>query len=78
MNRKELIKALKQNNIPTAYYNIEGVGETDQKTCIKKSGSKWAIYYSEKGLKFDELLFDSEEEAYKELYKRLIGNDNIK
>jgi hypothetical protein len=72
MKKNELKHALHLKNVPEYYYNIDGIGEVDQKVCIEYINSKWSVYYSERGKKFDEHTFDSEEEACKNLYERLI------
>lgn len=74
MKKNELKQALKLSNIPEYYYNIDGIGEVDQKVCLEYINSKWHVYYSERGKKFDECIFQSEEEACQNLYDRLVNS----
>jgi len=72
MNRIELKKALIQANVPQSYYNLDGIGETDQKMCLEHVSDGWVVYYTERGQRFDEIFFKNEEDACGELYKRLV------
>ena len=63
MNIKELKKALKTAGIPIEHYNLDGKGRDDERLCLVKEGSKWVVYYLERGVRTTELFFDSEEEA---------------
>lgn len=70
MDKKELIKALTEHNIPPYYYNLEMIGEKDQRICLDHDN--WAVYYSERGKRFDVVEHQTENEAYKDIYSRLI------
>ena len=72
MKKSELKQALKLNSVPEYYYNIDGTGEVDQKVCLENINSKWSVYYCERGKKFDECIFNSEEEACQNIYERLV------
>ena len=72
MRRFELKQALNAKNVPAYYYNIDEIGEIDQRVCLEYIDSKWNVYYSERGKKFDLSIFDSEEEACQNLYDRLV------
>jgi len=72
MKKSELIGILNKIGIPAIYYNIDGKGKRDQKMCIEYYNDKWNVFYSERGIKFDEVSFDNEEQAYDELLKRLV------
>ncbi|KLU65353.1 hypothetical protein DEAC_c29050 [Desulfosporosinus acididurans] len=71
MNRKELRNLLKIKGVPEYYYNLDEVGETDQKVCLGIDNQGWIVYYSERGNKFDLLTFSTEDEACKDILKRL-------
>jgi len=71
MDKNELRQKLNNEKIPISYYNIDGIGEIDQKLCLEHNGNKWLVYYSERGQKFDLSVFDDEEDACKDLYDRI-------
>ena len=73
MNKKELMNALKSHNIPEHYYNLNNTGEKDQRICVEYDNS-WLVYYREKGNNFDIVKHETEEEAYDDVYNRLISS----
>lgn len=72
MNIKQLEDMLKILGIPRNLYNISGQGTTDQKLCLARNAKGWEIFYSERGQTFDRAEFMNEEDACKELLKRLL------
>ncbi len=71
MKTEELISELEKLNIPNHWYLIGDKGITDNKTVLRSKDSKWTVYYSERGGRFEESFFDSEEDACKELLSRM-------
>ncbi len=72
MRIDELKQKLKDKTIPQNVYIIDEQGITDQKMCLFKVKDNWAVYYSEKGNKFDYVEFGSESEACNEFYNKLV------
>lgn len=44
-------------------YNIDGKGRDDERFCLVFDNGKWNVYYSERGCKTTNKLFDTEDEA---------------
>lgn len=80
MKLKELSREIKKLDIPDGIINLEG-GRPSDAYCIDRIGKifgqkKWEVYYSEKGGKYDSVLFESEDKACEYLYaiaKRIEG-----
>ena len=72
LNRKTLKDKLDMLIILPQYYNIEDKGDTHDKTCCRLLNNKWTVYYSERGMKFDVLEFDTEDGACREVLRRLL------
>lgn len=70
MDSKELKKILKRERIPKDLYSLKG-GLPNESYCLEKNADKWEVYYSERGIRSDLKVFDTEEEACKHLYKRV-------
>ncbi len=71
MNRYELKKELSNLKISPWYYNIDGVGETDQKLCLKYVDSQWMVYYCERGEIIYKRIYNTESEACEDILKEL-------
>lgn len=67
MNKSELATRLKVEKVPETLYCLEG-GLPNDRVCLEKNSIGWQVYYSERGQKYDERLFFTEEEACNYLY----------
>jgi hypothetical protein len=72
MNKSELKSLLEAKQIPTYYYNLDGIGEIDQRVCLEKEGQEWIVFYSERGKRFDIKRFSKEDGACQEILNRLV------
>lgn len=70
MTMQELIIRLKNVGIPDDSYSLTG-GMPNDRYCIEEVFGKWQVYYSERGKKYQEKYFTSEEEACEFLYSIL-------
>lgn len=71
MNINKLGEKLEKLKIPKHWYNIVGYGMDEQKICLEKTDKGFEVFYSERGNKFDYLLFDNESDACKDVLKRI-------
>lgn len=71
MKKDELKKALENKGIPKELYNLDGIGRTDERFCLQ-CNNKWEVYFSERGIKTTDLIFDTEEEACQYIFKALV------
>src|SRR3954470_17559876 len=70
MLRSELIPAAERLGIRSTAYSLDGGLPVEQYVLALEEGG-WAVYYSERGLRQDVALFDTEDEACDELLLRL-------
>lgn len=70
MTKVELQHRLQAENVPERYYSLDG-GLPYDRLCLECSDFGWAVYYSERGGKFDLVRFASEEEACECFYRRI-------
>ena len=71
MNINELKNKLIENNISNSEYSLNG-GLPSEAFCLERvSKTEWRTYYSERGTRVAIKTFVSEEEACKDLWKRL-------
>lgn len=73
MNKNELRRLLMTKHIPSYYYNLDGIGEVDQRVCLENEGHEWIVYYSERDKQFDIKRFSTEDEACEDILKRLVN-----
>lgn len=73
MKKEELRKSLQEKSVPEYYYNIDTIGEIDQRVCLEFDDGKWIVYYSERGKKFDLVKYQIEEEACDDIFTRLLN-----
>lgn len=59
MNRKQLAAALEAEGFKTDSYDLTG-GTPEDTYCLEDRGYEWAVYYSERGKRFDEEIFFDE------------------
>lgn len=71
MTRDELIRAADRERIRRSSYSLEG-GLPPEKYVLAEEYGHWAIYYSERGERRDETIFDSEQEACDQLLLWLV------
>lgn len=73
MTRVELAVALAGAGVNPAVYSLEG-GLPNDTYCIDRAGgSRWVVYYSERGSKFNERFFNDESGACHYLLQTLVG-----
>ena len=78
MNRIELSELLISEEIPSNSYSLDG-GLQNDTLCIDRTSCGWIVYYTERGVKFEEMGFPSEEDACSYFYeriKRMLGRYN--
>jgi hypothetical protein len=73
MNRTELESILRDRKISPLAYSLGG-GLPNEKYTLDQVGSRWSVYYSERGQRSGERIFDSEDEACRYLLN-LLCND---
>ena len=73
MNRSGLIAALDAAHVSASSYWLDG-GLPSERYCIEKRTSGWAVYYSERGQRTGETLFEEEDEACGEIYRMLLAD----
>ncbi|MFT9078669.1 hypothetical protein [Ethanoligenens sp.] len=73
MTIKELEMKLTSLHIPDNWYFIGGYGNDDQKYCIVSENRQWSVYYSERGARFKENTYSSEQDACEDLFERLVN-----
>lgn len=69
MKVKQLAKKLAMLRIPADAYSLSG-GLPSECYCLSHN-TQWEVYYSERGLKTQLKIFDSEEEACEFFYKMI-------
>lgn len=73
MNRAELEILLRDRKVSPLAYCLGG-GLPNEKYTLDQTGAKWSVYYSERGQKSGERVFDSEDAACRYLLQ-LLTND---
>lgn len=63
MDKNEFKKKAKKMGIPDFLYNIDGKGRDDERFCLVFNNGMWNVYYSERGCKTTDKLFNTEDEA---------------
>jgi hypothetical protein len=71
MTRDEFVRAADREGIRRSSYSLEG-GLPPEKYVLNEEDGRWAVYYSERGERRDQLILDSEEEAYDQLFLWLV------
>ena len=71
MNKEKFLKLVKNKNIPEDAYSLNG-GLPDDRYCINEKPIGWEVYYTERGKKYRIKIFENKEEAFQDLYNRLI------
>jgi hypothetical protein len=73
MNRSELVEATQREGIVERAYSLEGGLPAETYVLALEEGG-WCVYYSERGMRRDEVHFDTEHEACDELLMRLVND----
>ena len=68
MNIRELKEIFEGQRIPKDLYSLSG-GLPNESYCIEQVKGQWAVYYSERGIRSNLELFDTEEDACLYLYE---------
>ena len=71
MNCTDLIKALKEMGIPEHWYKIGDKGISHDRTVLRYADGQWLVYYSERGQTHQLEAFKTEDEACRELLRRM-------
>ena len=73
MNKNELKHALDKEGIKQRYYSFNGMPKSivDDINVVERMGKEWSVYYMERGTKYDEHRFLSEDLACKYLFEKL-------
>ena len=71
MNSSNLLNELQKIGIPSRWFLIGDIGITDNKSVLRLIDDKWAVYYSQRGGKYELKTFETEDEACKELILRM-------
>ena len=74
MNKEELVEKLTELGVPENIYYLKGGLPPDRHTLEERQGT-WAVYYAEKGNRNAEVVFATEDEACRELLRRIISDD---
>jgi hypothetical protein len=74
MCRKELIKILDVLGVNRSLYTFD-TNLPEDKYTLNKKGRQWEVYYSERGSKFDNKVFESNLGAVKYFIKKLLDNN---
>lgn len=73
MDRAEVARRLRSAGIRPGSYSLNG-GMPDERLCLSRETDTWHVYYSERGQRSWETVFDREEDAC-EYFWRTITRD---
>lgn len=62
MDKNELQSILVRDGISSESYDLNG-GSPNEKYCLGRDGRRWRVYYSERGIRTEEKVFDNESKA---------------
>jgi len=62
MKKEELRQILEHEGFDPRIYSLDG-GMPNDKLCLAQESGRWCVYYTERGVRFDEHWFGSEDEA---------------
>ena len=62
MNKSELEHTLEREGFDPRVYSLNG-GLPNDRLCLADEGGRWCVYYTERGVRFDEEWFASESDA---------------
>jgi hypothetical protein len=72
MNRQSLVDLLNAEHVRDDAYSLSG--DRGESMCLEPVAGGWAVYYSERGLRSGERLFETEDEACQFLASRLLAD----
>ena len=78
MNKSELLQGLKDLKINPDAYAVTGGSPSETYVLSDEGYGKWAVYYSERGGRNNEMLFQSESAACDELYRRVTSDPSTR
>jgi hypothetical protein len=70
MNKNELQRILHDEDFNPDVYSLDD-GLPNDRLCLSEEGRQWCVYYTERGVRFDEQWFASESVACEDLLRRL-------
>ena len=73
MNRESLRTLLDSEGIDPRAYSLDG-GFTSDVYVLEEVKSNWAVFYSERGRRWDESEFSTEGEACEDILERLLND----
>jgi hypothetical protein len=73
VNRADLRTAAEREGIKPSAYRLDG-GMPDECYVLGVAEGGWTVYYSERGRRIDETLYDTEDEACSSLLLRLVAD----
>ena len=77
MNIRDLKRLLNSKGIREEEYSLSG-GHPDNRCVLSpEANGKWAVYYTERGIRIDEREFDSEHEACQALLSMLFNGPDV-
>lgn len=77
MTINELEKKLNEIGVSQDLYSIMVGGLPNERLCIVK-GDMWQVYYSERGKRVGQKVFEKEEDACEYFYRKLKDQRNLK
>ncbi len=73
MNRNSLRDLLQTEHVRDDAYSLDGTLQ-DESMCLEAVTGGWAVFYSERGLRSGERVFETEDEACQFLAGRLLAD----
>ena len=73
MNKSELANYLQQKGVPEDGYSLEGGNPSEAMVLDHSRSGLWYVYYSERGNRVSERVFDREEDACQYFLEALRG-----
>lgn len=69
VNREQLAAKLHALGVPESFYSLDG-GNPHNKLCIEQGAAGWTVYFSERGSRWSEEHFKSEDAACQRFLER--------
>lgn len=76
MNRRDLRDALEREGIPETAYDLDPGRLSYERYCLGIVEGGWAVWFSERGERVNEAVFDTEDEACAELLLRVLSDSS--
>jgi hypothetical protein len=70
MNREQLLQLLHQKGIRVGVFSLDGRA-CDECLRLEQRGQGWLVYYAERGIRTNERVFETEDEACRYILERL-------